>query len=100
MLGCGMDQTGRGKRFRGRPDKYRRLLGPGDRLLTVAIAAGKMQDLFALVPDTDGSAQLAELVKIRREEIAETVKVHKIRCRPVSPLGRGLSLPIAGKICP
>ena len=34
--------------------------------------SGKMQDLFPLMPDTDGSAQLTELVEICREEIAET----------------------------
>ena len=75
MRGCGVNQAGRGEPFRGRPDQYRRFLGPREGLLAIAVTAGEMQDLFAISPDTDGRAQFARLLKIFCEKIDETLRV-------------------------
>src|ERR1700736_5483227 len=69
VLECGMNQARRGQRFRGGPDQDRGFPGPGERLLAVAVSISKMQDLFAVSPDTDRSAKFAQLVEILCEKL-------------------------------
>lgn len=59
MFGRGMNQASGGKPFGGGPDQDRRFFGPADRLLPVTVAVSKMQDFFAMAPDTDRGAEFA-----------------------------------------
>src|ERR1700730_17053029 len=63
-----MQQTAAGDSFDRRPDQNNRVTRPSVFAARIAEAAVKIDNRFAVLPNRNGSAQLAELLEIFSEE--------------------------------
>ena len=78
-----MQQTGAADSFRRRPDEHERVIVPSMLVARVTKPAVKIENWFAVLPDGNGGAQVAEflevLAKKRLQSLAECVGVQHHR---------------------